>query len=56
MTIGGKVLKLQNSAKSLRVIIGSDLSWKEQTKAKIKYCGKKPSTVRNIETVLSEVR
>ena len=45
MTMGGKIVKPENSAKSLGVIIGSDLS-----------CWNKLAALRNIETLSSEVR
>ena len=43
----------QFSAKSLGVIIVSDLSWKEQTQAKFKDCGNKLAALRNVQTLVT---
>ena len=54
MMIGGKELKPESSAKSLGVIIGSDLSCREQTQAKIKECGSRFAALRNVQTLVTK--
>ena len=56
MIIGGKEVKTESSAKSLGVIIGSDLSWREQTLAKITDCGGKLAALRNVQTLVTKTR
>ena len=53
MVIGGKQLKPETSAKSLGVIIGSNLSWKEQTQSKLTDCGSRLAALRNIQTLVT---
>ena len=56
MQIGGKEIKPESSAKSLGVIIGTDLSWKEQTKSKLTDCGSRLAALRNIQTLITKNR
>ena len=54
MMIGGKEVKPESSAKSLGVIISGDLSWKEQTKAKLQECGSRLAALRNVQTLITK--
>ena len=56
MVRGGKEVKPESSAKSLGVIFSSNLSWKEQTQAKLKDCGSRLAALRNVQTVVTKSR
>ena len=48
-TIGGKMKKPQEAVKSLGVLISSDLTWKHQTKSKLKECQSKLKGLYSIQ-------
>ena len=56
MVIGGKEIKPESSARSLGVLISSDLSWREQTQAKLKDCGSQLAALRNVQTLVTKRR
>ena len=56
MVIGGKEVRPESTAKSLGVIIRSNLSLKEQTQAKLKDCGSCLAALRNMQTLVTKSR
>ena len=56
MVIGGNEVKPQRSATILGVLISSDLSWREQTQAKLKYCGSRLAALINVQTLVTKSR